>query len=171
MYHRRYLEKILQWFKCFTFLCIHLSYFNMLMIQFPLVVSVLGRRTLRLSVYTFSPTLSPGVSHYCLCCSSPCPSLLLLANSTFLILSVSVSLKMFFIWSLSVNLLLGFYFVPSFATCFSVSHVLSNFPCSWSPFHRRQDCSSSCFWCLRSEERRVGKECLRLCRSRWSPYH
>ena len=25
------------------------------------------------------------------------------------------------------------------------------------------------FW--RSEERRVGKECLRLCRSRWSPYH
>ena len=26
-----------------------------------------------------------------------------------------------------------------------------------------------CF--ARSEERRVGKECLRLCRSRWSPYH
>ena len=26
--------------------------------------------------------------------------------------------------------------------------------------------------CLdRSEERRVGKECLKLCRSRWSPYH
>ena len=24
---------------------------------------------------------------------------------------------------------------------------------------------------LRSEERRVGKDCLRLCRSRWSPYH
>ena len=23
----------------------------------------------------------------------------------------------------------------------------------------------------RSEERRVGKECLRLCRYRWSPYH
>ena len=23
----------------------------------------------------------------------------------------------------------------------------------------------------RSEERRVGKECERLCRSRWSPYH
>jgi serine protein kinase len=29
-----------------------------------------------------------------------------------------------------------------------------------------QDISS-----LRSEERRVGKECRRLCRSRWSPYH
>ena len=24
---------------------------------------------------------------------------------------------------------------------------------------------------LRSEERRVGKECLLGCRSRWSPYH
>ena len=27
------------------------------------------------------------------------------------------------------------------------------------------------FMSIRSEERRVGKECLRLCRSRWSPYH
>ena len=27
------------------------------------------------------------------------------------------------------------------------------------------------FYMIRSEERRVGKECLRLCRSRWSPYH
>ena len=28
------------------------------------------------------------------------------------------------------------------------------------------------FFChKRSEERRVGKECVRLCRSRWSPYH
>ena len=27
------------------------------------------------------------------------------------------------------------------------------------------------FAMYRSEERRVGKECLRLCRSRWSPYH
>ena len=24
---------------------------------------------------------------------------------------------------------------------------------------------------MRSEERRVGKECLAVCRSRWSPYH
>ena len=24
---------------------------------------------------------------------------------------------------------------------------------------------------LRSEERRVGKECIAVCRSRWSPYH
>src|SRR3546814_14499703 len=25
--------------------------------------------------------------------------------------------------------------------------------------------------CLRSEERRVGKECVRTCSSRWQPYH
>src|SRR3546814_12042176 len=27
------------------------------------------------------------------------------------------------------------------------------------------------FECDRSEERRVGKECVSTCRSRWSPYH
>src|SRR3546814_8888183 len=26
-------------------------------------------------------------------------------------------------------------------------------------------------FCMRSEERRVGKECVSTCRSRWSPYH
>src|SRR3546814_9159460 len=26
-------------------------------------------------------------------------------------------------------------------------------------------------FCQRSEERRVGKECVSTCRSRWSPYH
>src|SRR3546814_9233160 len=26
-------------------------------------------------------------------------------------------------------------------------------------------------WNFRSEERRVGKECVSTCRSRWSPYH
>src|SRR3546814_7981402 len=26
-------------------------------------------------------------------------------------------------------------------------------------------------WIARSEERRVGKECVSTCRSRWSPYH
>ena len=30
---------------------------------------------------------------------------------------------------------------------------------------------TSTFVPLRSEERRVGKECYALCRSRWSPYH
>src|SRR3546814_2263620 len=27
------------------------------------------------------------------------------------------------------------------------------------------------FYSYRSEERRVGKECVSMCRSRWSPYH
>ena len=31
--------------------------------------------------------------------------------------------------------------------------------------------STDWFMTWRSEERRVGKECERLCRSRWSPYH
>ena len=36
---------------------------------------------------------------------------------------------------------------------------------------RRYFDENSCSEAPRSEERRVGKECLRLCRSRWSPYH
>src|SRR3546814_5515303 len=31
--------------------------------------------------------------------------------------------------------------------------------------------SMKSFSILRSEERRVGKECVSTCRSRWSPYH
>jgi 4-amino-4-deoxy-L-arabinose transferase-like glycosyltransferase len=31
--------------------------------------------------------------------------------------------------------------------------------------------STTTMFDVRSEERRVGKECRRLCRSRWSPYH
>ena len=31
--------------------------------------------------------------------------------------------------------------------------------------------SNGCIEGARSEERRVGKECVSLCRSRWSPYH
>src|SRR3546814_6012412 len=31
--------------------------------------------------------------------------------------------------------------------------------------------SGNHFVALRSEERRVGKECVSTCRSRWSPYH
>src|SRR3546814_3477022 len=33
------------------------------------------------------------------------------------------------------------------------------------------DLSRACPGCSRSEERRVGKECVSTCRSRWSPYH
>src|SRR3546814_20776246 len=31
--------------------------------------------------------------------------------------------------------------------------------------------SGAAAWIGRSEERRVGKECVSTCRSRWSPYH
>src|SRR3546814_16899479 len=36
--------------------------------------------------------------------------------------------------------------------------------------HVRPDDAELCR-AMRSEERRVGKECVRTCRSRWSPYH
>ena len=42
------------------------------------------------------------------------------------------------------------------------------------PFHNCvKDSGRNLVTCdlIRSEERRVGKECLRMCRSRWSPYH
>src|SRR3546814_15219504 len=37
--------------------------------------------------------------------------------------------------------------------------------------HHRPSSSSSKQVTTRSEERRVGKECVSTCRSRWSPYH
>src|SRR3546814_12638589 len=33
------------------------------------------------------------------------------------------------------------------------------------------NCRTAAFASQRSEERRVGKECVSTCRSRWSPYH
>ena len=38
-------------------------------------------------------------------------------------------------------------------------------------FRRRLAIAGSAITLARSEERRVGKECYALCRSRWSPYH
>src|SRR3546814_11052987 len=38
------------------------------------------------------------------------------------------------------------------------------------PLWRHSSASTASFK-LRSEERRVGKECVSTCRSRWSPYH
>ena len=38
-------------------------------------------------------------------------------------------------------------------------------------FEQIYTCGPKPMMMARSEERRVGKECLRLCRSRWSPYH
>src|SRR3546814_4404193 len=37
-----------------------------------------------------------------------------------------------------------------------------------APGRRRRRCGTGSW---RSEERRVGKECVSTCRSRWSPYH
>src|SRR3546814_4669963 len=39
-----------------------------------------------------------------------------------------------------------------------------------APIARRKFSAEKCFG-QRSEERRVGKECVSTCRSRWSPYH
>src|SRR3546814_1763412 len=39
-------------------------------------------------------------------------------------------------------------------------------------FYRANGCAVQAKFCPeRSEERRVGKECVSTCRSRWSPYH
>src|SRR3546814_1128711 len=38
-------------------------------------------------------------------------------------------------------------------------------PCDLARYRRRPQAE------VRSEERRVGKECVSTCRSRWSPYH
>src|SRR3546814_15695513 len=37
--------------------------------------------------------------------------------------------------------------------------------------HDGLEAAPDAFLGLRSEERRVGKECVSTCRSRWSPYH
>src|SRR3546814_3327911 len=37
----------------------------------------------------------------------------------------------------------------------------------WNAIEQVDDCTRT----RRSEERRVGKECVSTCRSRWSPYH
>src|SRR3546814_10609703 len=43
-------------------------------------------------------------------------------------------------------------------------------PCTPKVATRWQRCWTARFH-VRSEERRVGKECVSTCRSRWSPYH
>ena len=43
--------------------------------------------------------------------------------------------------------------------------------CTLLVFYRPQEYGSYLDVPTRSEERRVGKECLFRCRSRWSPYH
>src|SRR3546814_11673193 len=49
----------------------------------------------------------------------------------------------------------------------SAEHILGMPPRAFQKRH-----GLPAFWKrLRSEERRVGKECVSTCRSRWSPYH
>src|SRR3546814_7252375 len=43
--------------------------------------------------------------------------------------------------------------------------------CSSSTNKQTHACMHACICTSRSEERRVGKECVSTCRSRWSPYH
>src|SRR3546814_20881303 len=51
--------------------------------------------------------------------------------------------------------------------------VLGQSPCVHPPIRPQhlRDCTESCNSARRSEERRVGKECVSTCKSRWSPYH
>ena len=52
------------------------------------------------------------------------------------------------------------------AAAFAVSMLLPASPPASAPH------AQLAAWTVaRSEERRVGKECVSLCRSRWSPYH
>src|SRR3546814_305494 len=45
------------------------------------------------------------------------------------------------------------------------------FICGTQDIHKTLEAKISEFMGTRSEERRVGKECVSTCRSRWSPYH
>src|SRR3546814_11634851 len=56
-------------------------------------------------------------------------------------------------------------------------HAVAGFPNRANPslvldaaYETRRDMKMKVLW-KRSEERRVGKECVSTCRSRWSPYH
>src|SRR3546814_16874905 len=52
-----------------------------------------------------------------------------------------------------------------------VSHAFAQIAASHHPRAYRQERVPAIFFGDRSEERRVGKECVSTCRSRWSPYH
>src|SRR3546814_3763084 len=49
--------------------------------------------------------------------------------------------------------------------------VASELKCEQREQHRFAGAGRSDDQHMRSEERRVGKECVSTCRSRWSPYH
>src|SRR3546814_13246326 len=49
--------------------------------------------------------------------------------------------------------------------------MLKIFPCVTVYVGRTAEEADELYQQVRSEERRVGKECVSTCRSRWSPYH
>src|SRR3546814_447260 len=62
--------------------------------------------------------------------------------------------------------------IPSSTGWSAVPSRRTSFPPSTRACRIRCSAARSVFrWSMRSEERRVGKECVRTCRSRWSPYH
>src|SRR3546814_18355158 len=55
---------------------------------------------------------------------------------------------------------------------FSATNIAASVPfANWPPMHRMFARRIQTPEQGRSEERRVGKECVSTCRSRWSPYH
>ena len=62
-------------------------------------------------------------------------------------------------------------FVRHNATFFDRLYILDHRSTDTTPDILRRLADDGLPLVLRSEERRVGKECGLLCRSRWSPYH
>src|SRR3546814_18785679 len=63
---------------------------------------------------------------------------------------------------------------PQIAPLYLLDAQGSNEPPSLSsqnPYDRKNSYQNMGMKVTRSEERRVGKECVSTCRSRWSPYH
>src|SRR3546814_18800579 len=56
-----------------------------------------------------------------------------------------------------------------YAFAFYIFQQLNRWPTNGEEDYARNIHALSAY--LRSEERRVGKECVSTCRSRWSPYH
>ena len=54
--------------------------------------------------------------------------------------------------------------------CGEVDEIITTPKPTEPPAPVRGESNTDAEW-QRSEERRVGKECLAVCRSRWSPYH
>src|SRR3546814_6945434 len=84
-------------------------------------------------------------------------------------------------WRIGIQLLAMFFFVFKQKTAYEMrisdwsSDVCSSdlLPAIFGRVEasRRHRVAQFVFRLIRSEERRVGKECVSTCRSRWSPYH